>query len=219
MNYNYLESYCNDLIKSAIELQYENENIIKGLNISFLDITSKNVSYSILLKRLKHYERQILAIRQKRLFENEKFNKRALIISDNENDSSYFNSMFKNFTCISLKTTNKKQIDEYVSFTIKGNISFIYSTIELEIPEIESKFSIIISNQKAITKNNPTIEIYNSIPLIESNNSVSKLLFLSCSSMYQNMLDISMLKSLSQCNILINGNYTLEDKFNLNNII
>ena len=212
MNYDYLKSYCNDLIKSATELRSDNEALIKGLNTTFLDIASRNVSYFILLKRLKHYESEIMNIRYTRLLSNNKLNKRALIISDNEHDSEYFNTVFSSFTTISLKTSDKKQIEDCLKYCVKGNILFIYSTIEIEVPNIESEFSIVVSNQKLKFENNPSIEIYNTVPLIESLNAASKLLFITCSSIYKNIFDIAMLKSLTQCDVLINGIYTHDDK-------
>lgn len=259
INIQYLKNYCQDLIKAATELDSNNESLIKSLNSTFLDIANGNVAYTILIRRLKHFETEIINARYEKLMSNQKLSKRAIIISDNENDSIYFNKIFNNFTILTISiqkdelqkdeplntstiksfvdvpkslddeliksqhnellsniTDEKlKAIENSLSYVVNGDICFIYSTIAINVPKINSKYSIVVSNCKLNFDNKPNVEIYTNIPLIESKNAVSKLLFISCSAIYQNTLDISTIKSLCDCNILIDGNETDKNKLTL----
>ena len=207
MNNEYLKAYCKDLIHAASELGGSNEQILKELNSMFLDIMNNSVSNFIIMRRLKSIENKIQNIKYKNVPIVSNLTKRALIISNNENDSIYFNSIFKDFTTLSIsRFENKEKLKECLEFVSKGKTIFIFTSIPLEIPFLHSTQNSIVIGTKCQYKNNPTIEICDNSMFGQKESSISRFLFITCSALYNNSINCSIIKDFLNCDIKVNGN-------------
>ena len=208
MNTEYLKAFCKDLMKSASELGSSNEQILKDLNTTFLEIMNNSVSHIIIMRRLKIIENKIQNIKYKDVPIVSNLSKRALIVSNNENDSKYFNEIFKNFTTISISNfENENKLKECLDFVVKGKQMIIFTTIPLNVPHISSEQSIIIGS-KCNTINKPTIEIYDNSIFGQKAATISRFLFITCSAMYSNNINLEIIKEFINCDIFINGDKT-----------
>ena len=213
MNKEYLKRYCEDLMKSASELGSSNEQLLKELNSTFLDIMNNSVSQFIIMRRLKIIENRIQNIKYKDVPVVSNLSKRALIISNNEKDSIYFNQVFKNFTTLSLsKFENEEKIKECLEFVCKGKVIFIFSSIPLKIPHLYSELSIVVGT-KCEFSNKPTIEISDNSMFGQKESFISRFLFISCSAIYNNSLNCSVIRDFLNCSIVKDGSEVKDQDF------
>ena len=199
-----LEAYCKDLLNQSIEIG--NQELIKELNRTYLDIANNRTSNHLLSIRLKRYEDQLRTFKLQQLPKITNLSKRALIISNNENNSEYFAKRFKTFTLITLSQYEKEEkIEECLKFVANGKVGFIFSTIALKVPHLKCSFSMVVSEKTCEFDNMPTVLIQDDSMFGSISTSISRYLFISCSAILEDAIMIDVIKEILRCKILVHS--------------
>lgn len=199
-----LETYCKDLLNQSIEIG--NQELIKELNRTYLDIANNRTSNHLLSIRLKRYEDQLRTFKLQQLPKITNLSKRALIISNNENDAEYFTKRFKTFTLITLSQYEKdEKIEECLKFIANGKVGFIFSTIPLKVPHLKCSFSFVITEKKCDFVNMPTVLIQDDSLFGSISTSVSRHLFISCSAILEDVVRIDVIKEILRCKVFVHS--------------